>query len=85
VDNTSGNCDQIGKAWTFTNLGADRYGYWNGQPNYQPNEALYTFQLFDFVSTTEDYASWIINIQNILATMGSKMKKQDLAINLMYG
>jgi hypothetical protein len=44
----SGHCEPVSKPWTIPAITSDYYGYWQGEYDFNPNEAQYLWVIFDF-------------------------------------
>ena len=80
----AGNCDYVSKAVTLPQIYADYYGYWQGNPNYNPINAQYQFSIFNMVVSPSSYAEYLKGVNASLVQMGDDAKKRNLAENLLW-
>lgn len=83
LDETSGNCEPVGKSWTIAALLADRNGNWQGSQEFAANDAVYQFTMYSFSATQKEFVAWLQKIKAAIAKVGQMSADRDLSYNLL--
>lgn len=83
LDETSGNCEPVGKSWTISALLADKNGNWQGSQDFSANNAVYQFTMYSFSATQKEFVAWLQKIKAAIAKVGQTSTDRDLSYNLL--
>ena len=84
VDMESGVCSYVARPWTLPLMQADNSGNWQGELNFNPQQAMYHFNIFSFVGDMSVYSDLIGRFERDIDRIAAEGLQNDLAINLLY-
>jgi hypothetical protein len=75
-------CEPIPRGITGTYY-ATVDGYWSGENNFQYSNAIYTFDMFNYQSTTDQFRHLMLDFKKELASLGELAQNQNAGENLL--